>query len=89
MSTVVIDAVTRDRILAAAAGNGVVELRDETGTLVAKVVRPLGPPTPPPGYVIEGEWPSDEELDRRMREDKRYSTAEVVAHLRRLNGGEE
>jgi hypothetical protein len=81
MTTVVIDAATRDKLLAA--GSGWVELRDEAGKLIGKVILNT-PPTPPPGYVIEGEWPSDEELDRRERDCKRYSAAEVEERLRKL-----
>jgi hypothetical protein len=79
MNAVVVDAATRDKLLAA--GNGVVAVQDESGKLIGRFVVD-GPPVPPPGYVIEGEWPSDEEVDRRLREDKRYSAAEVEAFLK-------
>ena len=85
MNTVVVDAATRDKLLAA--GNGVVAVQDETGKLIGRFVVD-GPPTPPTGYVIEGEWPSDEELDRREREGKRYSAAEVKAFLAGLKRGQ-
>jgi hypothetical protein len=77
MSTVVIDAVTRDKLLAA---GGEVEVRDESGAVIGKFVKytRIGP------YFVEGEWPSDEELDRRTRESKRYSAAEVEERLRKL-----
>ena len=87
MSTVVIDAATRDKILAA--GN-VVEFRDEAGNLIGRFSRADGPPTPPPGYVIEGDWPSDEEIERRLRESNRYTAAEVeafIAGMRRATRG--
>jgi hypothetical protein len=78
MNTVVIDAATRDKLLAA---GGVVEFRDEAGNLIARFTRIDGPPTPPTGYEIVGDWPSDEEIDRRLRESKRYTAAEVEAFL--------
>ena len=78
MSTVVIDAATRDKLLAA---GGLVEFRDEAGNLIGRFARTDGSPTPPPGYEIVGEWPSDEEIDRREREGKFRSAAEVEAFL--------
>ena len=85
MSTIVIDAATRDKLLAA---GGVVEFRDEAGNLVGRFARTDGPPDAPPGYEIVGDWPSDEEIDRRLRESKRYSAAEVEERLRRLRKGQ-
>ena len=35
-------------------------------------------------YLVEGEWPSDDELDRRMREGKRYPAEDVQERLRKL-----
>jgi len=35
-------------------------------------------------YLVEGEWPSDEEIDRRMRESKRVTAAQVEERLRKL-----
>ena len=80
MSTIVIDAAMRERFLAA---GGVAEVRDESGELVGKFYR-SGPPAPPAGYVIEGEWPSDEEIDRRLREERSYTPEEVMERLRGL-----
>lgn len=82
MTTVVIDGPTRDKLIAA---GGVVEVRDEAGTLLGRFVKltQVGP------HVIEGEWPSDEELDRRMREGRRFTAAEVEQRLRKLNGAVE
>lgn len=81
MSTVVIDAALREKLLAA---GSVVEFRDESGVLIGRFARTDGPPTPPPGYVIEGDWPSDEEIERRLRESKRYTAEEVMERLRQL-----
>ena len=84
MSTIVIDAAMRERFLAA---GGVVEVRDESGELVGKFYR-SGPPAPPAGYVIEGEWPSDEEIDRRLQTGPWHSAAEVEAFIAKLKRGE-
>lgn len=81
MSTVVIDAALGAKLLAA---GSVVEFRDESGKLIGRFARTDGPPTPPPGYEIIGDWPSDEEIERRLREDKRYTTDEVMERLRQL-----
>jgi hypothetical protein len=77
MSTVVIDGPTRDKLLAA---GGVVEVRDEAGNPIGKFVKytRVGP------YLVEGDWPSDEEIERRLRESKRYTAAEVEERLRKL-----
>lgn len=96
-ATVVIDAATRDKLLAAGTPevelrdeNGelvgqfvrrAVEVRDSTGKLVGRFVPPPDAPPAPNGYVLDDEWPSDEEIDRRVREDKTYSAAEVQAFL--------
>jgi hypothetical protein len=78
VSAVILDAATSAKLLAAGA---VVEFRDEAGELIGRFTRTDGSPTPPPGYEIVGEWPSDEEIDRREREGKFYSAAEVEAFL--------
>ena len=83
MSTIVIDAAMRERFLAA---GGVVEVRDENGELIGKFYRSSSP-VPPPGYVIEGEWPSDEEIDRRLQTGPWHSAAEVEAFLAGLKRG--
>ncbi len=77
MNAVVIDGPTRDKLLAAGSE---VELRDESGEVIGKFVKltRIGK------YVIEGEWPSDEELDRRMREGRTFTAAEVEERLRKL-----
>jgi hypothetical protein len=83
-NTVTIDAATRDKLLAN--GNGPVEVKDESGAVIGRFYRTAssGPPALPPGYVIEGEWPSDEEIERAIREDRRYSVAEMDAFLEGL-----
>ena len=78
MNAVVVDAPTRVRLLS---GGGQVEVRDESGEVIGKFVRftRMGK------YLVEGEWPSDEELDRRTREGKRVTAAQVEERLRKLN----
>ena len=76
MSTVTIDGPTRDRLLAA---GGTVELVDEAGNPVGKAVVYIRS-----GNYFVDDWPSDEEIDRRLREGKRYSVAEVNERIRQL-----
>lgn len=80
-TTVTIDAATRDKLLAN--GNGPVNVVDESGAVIGRFVR-SGPPSPPPGYVIEGEWLSDDEVERSLREDRTYTVAEMDAFLEGL-----
>ena len=77
MNAVVVDTPTRDRLLGAGSQ---VEIRDESGAVIGKFVRftRMGK------YLVEGEWPSDEELDRRTREGKRVTAAQVEERLRKL-----
>jgi hypothetical protein len=77
MSAIVVDKVTGDKLRTA---NDVSEIRDESGKLLGRFV-------PAPAsiiYVVEGEIPSDEELDRQMREGKRHTPEEVLQRLRSL-----
>ncbi len=58
-----------------------VELCDSTGKVLGKFM----PRFDPSEWIIEGEELSDEELDQLEKSNpKRYSTAEVLAHLRSL-----
>ncbi len=77
MSTVVIDAATREKLLAA---HGTVEVHDEAGNPIGRFVKytRIG------SYVVEGEWPSNEEIERRLREGRTVSAAEVEERLRKL-----
>lgn len=83
MSTIVIDAALRERFLAA---GGVVEVRDEDGELLGKF-HPAGPDAPPAGYAIQGEWPSDEEIDRRLQTGPWHSAADIEAFIAELKRG--
>lgn len=77
MSAVTIDAQTREKLLAA---GGNVELRDDSGELIGRFVKY----TRVGKYIIEGEMPSDEELDRRSNEGRTFTAAEVEERLRKL-----
>ena len=77
MASVVVDAATREKLLA---GGDLVEVKDEAGTVIGKFV--AGPN--PLIFVAEGMDISDEELDRRERDERGYSPEEVMERLRRL-----
>jgi len=79
MSTIVVDAAMRAKLLAA---GDLAEIRDESGQVIGRF---LAAP-PPVIYVMEGELPSDEEIDRRLREDRSFTTEEVMERLRSLRG---
>lgn len=81
MSTLIFDTATVEKLMAAGSP---FELRDETGKLLARYIRVDAPPVPPEGYEIEGDWPSREEIERRKREGRWHSTADVIAHLKSL-----
>ena len=77
MSTVIVDAMMQQQLLDA---KGEIEFRDQAGNLIVSCrkltnVREL---------VVDGEWPSDEELDRIKREDGEHTVEEVKARLRGL-----
>ncbi len=81
MSRVVLDSAACERLLAA---GGQLELKNGKGEVVARFKRVGIPPAPRRGYVIEGDWPTDEEIDRRLPEGPWVSAAEVEARLRKL-----
>ena len=72
--------VTDEQMAALLANGDPFEVRDRAGRVItaARADRPTGPP---PGFPPE--W-TKEELDRRVREGKRYTTTEVMEHLRGL-----
>ncbi|HVK18274.1 MAG TPA: hypothetical protein VM533_15135 [Fimbriiglobus sp.] len=55
------------------------EVRDETGQLVTRFPAPE-----PTVVVIKGQYPSEEELERRLREEKSYTAEQVMERLRSL-----
>lgn len=81
---VVVDAATRELLMAN--GDGTVDVKDDTGAVIGKFYR-SGPPTPPAGYVIDGEWPSAEEIERRMSEGNWHPAPAVEAFLAGLKRG--
>jgi hypothetical protein len=78
MSTIVVDTGLRNKLLAAGA---TAEIRDESGGLIGRFVA-----DPRALYEIEGPEVSDEELDRRERDDREYTPDEVMQRLRELRG---
>jgi len=56
---------------------------DSTGKFIGTFYK-SGLPFRPEGYVIAGEWPSDEEIDRRMSEGRWYSVEEANAFVEEL-----
>jgi len=79
MKTIVVDAALRDKLLAA---GDVAEIQDDLGRVIGRFVA-----VPPPVvYVLDEELPSDEELDRRMREGRNYTAEEVIERIRSLKG---
>lgn len=78
MGVVVVDAATRDKLLAGVEQE--VEVRDENGEVVGRFIRRLRLED----FEIEGEFASEEEIERRRRESPRYTAAQVEERLRRL-----
>jgi hypothetical protein len=78
MSVVVIDAATREKLLAGMEQE--VEVRDESGEVVGRFIRRQRMED----YEILGELASEEEIERRRRESPRYTAAQVEERLRRL-----
>ena len=77
MTTIVVDADLRAKLLAAGQA---IEFRDEAGNLVRRFVAIAnGSPSTP-----EDIEPSEEELDRREREERRYTSEQVLDRLRGL-----
>jgi len=64
------------------AGPGI-DIWDSTGKLVGEFYK-TGLAYRPDGYILDGEWLSDEEMDRRMNEGRWYSVAEVDAFMEEL-----
>lgn len=78
MVRITIDAALREKLFA---GGELVELVDESGALLGKVVPYLTPI--PPGWVPMTPAPTEEELARRSAyRGPGISTDELLAHLR-------
>jgi hypothetical protein len=78
MSVVVVDAATREKLLAGMEQE--VEVRDEAGEVVGRFIRRLRLED----FEIVGEMASEEEIERRRREDPVYTAEQVEERLRRL-----
>jgi hypothetical protein len=77
MSAVVVNADLRGQLLAT---GGVVEVRDEDGAVIGTFC-----PSLYELYELDPPDITDEELERRFQPGrKRYTTDEVLAHLRKL-----
>jgi hypothetical protein len=74
MPTIIVDDAIRDQLLAA---KDTVEFRDRQGRLLAQVPVRFLPPD-------ESEFPSEEELERIMREGRSFTPEEVMERLRSL-----
>jgi hypothetical protein len=77
MNAVVVDATTRARLLGAGTE---VEVRNESGELLGRFTKL----TRVGDQLVEGDWPSDGELDRRKKEGKWYGAAEVEERFRKM-----
>lgn len=82
MSTVVLDAATREKLLAA---GGEVVFLDESGHVLG-VYKKAPNLDDLKKLVVDGEWPTDDELDRIERAGgPTYTTAQVLTYLRGLS----
>jgi hypothetical protein len=78
MQKIVVDAALRDQLVAV---RDVAEFQDSSGRVIGRFVA-----VPLPEEYLDEEFPSDEELDRRLRESPRYTTDQVLERLRSLRG---
>jgi hypothetical protein len=75
MSTVIVDAKLRTQILAA---QGEIEFRDEAGNLLAHGRRLANLQD----QMVEGNWPTEEQLDSIAKMTGGVSTSQLLDHLR-------
>lgn len=76
MSVVVVDEATKAKLLAAGPG---AEIRDEAGNLIGRFgEREV--------FVMDTPWPSEEEIQRRLRDERSYTPEQVTDRLRELRG---
>jgi hypothetical protein len=57
----------------------VAEVRNEAGEVLKRYPEPNGIT-----IVVEGDWPSDEEIERRLRDEARFTPEQVMERLRSL-----
>ena len=75
MTTIVVDSAIRDQLITA---REMVEFRDADGRLIGQ----FSLVTKKPSRFEGVEFPSEEELERRTREGKRFTTEQVIERLR-------
>lgn len=82
MGTLVIDAATREKLLAAVLkGKSRVRLVDENGELFGEFVKI----TKVFGRYVEGDWPSGQEIDEKLeRKALRYTPEQIMKMLQRI-----
>jgi hypothetical protein len=82
MTTIVVDAAIRDQLISARDG---VEFRDPEGRLIGQfsLVQKKS------SMFADIEFPSEEELDRRMRDGRRFTPEQVMERLRSLRGSKD
>jgi hypothetical protein len=78
MTAIVVDSTLRAKLLAS---GGAAEIRDENGTLIGRFV---GTATNGGDLMADLVEISDEELDRREREDRRFTSDQVLDRIRGL-----
>lgn len=78
MTTIVVDTSVRDQLQTA---RDVVEFRDPAGRVIGRYA-----PVPSAEILAGLDLPSDEELDRRTRESRRFTADEVMNRIRSLKG---
>jgi hypothetical protein len=78
MTAIVVDAAFRAKLLAS---GGVAEFRDEDGTLIGRFVGAATNGSLPMADLIDI---GDEELDRREREERRFTADQVLDRIRGL-----
>ena len=75
MKTIVVNEAIRDQMLAA--GKEAM-IQDPTGRIIGRFLAETS------NASDEIDWPSDEELDRQLRESPRFTPAQVMERLRSL-----
>jgi hypothetical protein len=78
MTAIVVDAAFRAKLLAA---GGEAEIRDEDGNLIGRFVGASNNGIEPIRDLVDI---SDEELDRREREERRFTADQVLDRIRGL-----
>jgi hypothetical protein len=77
MTTITVDAAVRDQLIVA---RDIVEFRDPEGRLIGQ----FSAVPKKSSLFADIEFPSEEELDRRTREGRRFTPEQVLERLRSL-----